>query len=88
MVLIEAQSYGLPIISFDCQTGPSDIIKNNQDGFLIPVGDVDGFVSKMLEVSSDRKLRKQMSDNAIINSKRFLPENVNKKWFSLLSNIK
>lgn len=88
MVLIEAQSYGLPIISFDCQTGPSDIIENNKDGFLIPVGDVDGFVSKMLEVSSDRKLRKQMSDNAIINSKRFLPENVNKKWFSLLSNIK
>jgi glycosyltransferase involved in cell wall biosynthesis len=34
MVLIEAMSFGIPCVSFNCNYGPSDIIKNNEDGFL------------------------------------------------------
>ena len=33
MVLLEAISYGLPIVSYDCDTGPSEIIQNDVNGF-------------------------------------------------------
>ena len=33
MVLLEAQSYGLPIISFDCKTGPKEVVSDNYNGY-------------------------------------------------------
>ena len=35
MVLLEAQSYNLPLIAFDCDTGPSEVISNNINGYLV-----------------------------------------------------
>lgn len=39
LTLAEAMSYGIPCVSTDCQTGPSDIIKNGTNGFLYPIDD-------------------------------------------------
>lgn len=39
MVLAESISYGLPVVSSDCPTGPDDIIKNGINGYLYPIGD-------------------------------------------------
>ncbi len=35
MVLLEAQSYSLPIVAFDCDTGPAEIIQDNVNGKLV-----------------------------------------------------
>ncbi|HCT6471334.1 TPA: glycosyltransferase, partial [Morganella morganii] len=40
LVLLEAQSYGLPVISFDCEMGPSEIIKHNETGWLCENGNI------------------------------------------------
>lgn len=40
MVLLEAQSYGLPIVAFDCDTGPAEVIENNKNGFLTKKEDI------------------------------------------------
>lgn len=37
MVLLEALSYGLPIVSYDCLTGPREIVSDNINGYIIPV---------------------------------------------------
>ncbi|EKF1569276.1 glycosyltransferase, partial [Campylobacter coli] len=47
MVLLEASSYALPLIAFNINTGPSDIIENEKNGFLISDGKLDDFVKKL-----------------------------------------
>lgn len=46
MVLLEAQSFGLPIVAFACQCGPKDIISDGVTGFLVTEGDVEGLLLK------------------------------------------
>jgi GalNAc-alpha-(1->4)-GalNAc-alpha-(1->3)-diNAcBac-PP-undecaprenol alpha-1,4-N-acetyl-D-galactosaminyltransferase len=46
-VIGEAMSAGLPVIAFDCVAGPSDLINDNDNGFLIPLNDDDLFVEKL-----------------------------------------
>ncbi|MFT9033234.1 MAG: glycosyltransferase [Leuconostoc mesenteroides] len=47
MVLAEAISRGVPVVSTDAPVGPSDIVQNGKNGFLVEIGDVDNFASKV-----------------------------------------
>ena len=58
LVLIEAQACGLPVVSFDCPFGPSEIIKNNS-GFLVEPGDCGMFAEKIILLAKDEDLRKK-----------------------------
>lgn len=87
MVLIEAQSCGLPIISFDCPEGPSEVIHDGQDGFLIPFGNNELMSKQIVKLSKNLKLREQFNRNAFINSKQFSAKEISKKWVRLLKNI-
>lgn len=86
MVLLEAQGCGLPIISYDCLTGPSEIITSD-NGFLIPYGDKNEFANKLNILLKDSNLRHKMGDNAIKSSKRFDIEEIVKKWYKFLELI-
>ena len=87
MVLIEAMSFGIPCVSFDCPYGPSDLIKNNEDGYLIKNGDEKDFAEKLQWLMKDENLRKEMGEKARVNVKRFLPENVVKQWDEVFRGI-
>lgn len=87
MVLIEAKMCGCVCISYDCETGPAEIIKTGEDGFLIPNGKNELFISQVLALMDDAALRERMSKKAIINSKEYLPENILPKWEMLIDNI-
>lgn len=56
MVLIEAKMMGLPCISFDCPTGPKEIIRDKIDGFLVKNGDIDALASTISQVITDNNL--------------------------------
>ena len=56
LVLIEAASFGLPIISFDCPSGPSDIL-NNDLGVLVPNGDVQQLAESIMRMIEEPQLR-------------------------------
>jgi glycosyltransferase involved in cell wall biosynthesis len=65
MVLLEAMSSGLPCISFDCDSGPSQLIKNDINGYLIPNRDVKAFASKLDSfILFDKCKYLSMSNNA------------------------
>ena len=87
MVLIEAMSFGIPCVSFDCNYGPSDIIKNNEDGFLVKNGDEKDFAEKLQLLMKDENLRREKGEKARVNVERFLPENVVKNWDELFKKI-
>lgn len=87
MVLLEAQKYGLPIIAYDCFTGPSEIVINERNGYLIPLNNKILFKKAIIDlINSEEKIR-IMSDNAKKDSNRF---NLNKfidSWINILENV-
>ncbi|MFV0397066.1 MAG: glycosyltransferase [Bacteroidales bacterium] len=62
--LLEAMSVGLPCISFDCPTGPSELIQDNVNGFLIELGDDTSYKNKLATLMKDRLLRDKFSFEA------------------------
>lgn len=87
LVLIEAMQCGVPCVSFDCPYGPSDIIDNNVNGYLIENGNVEEFAKATLKLIEDDELRKKMGEAAIEKAKQYLPENIMPKWIELFNNI-
>lgn len=87
MVLIEAMSCGLPCVTFDCPHGPSDIISDKEDGFLVPNGDVQALANAMQKLMFDEKMRMSMGKNSKENVKRYLPEQIMPVWDELFKKI-
>jgi len=87
MVLTEAMACGLPCVSFDCPYGPSDIITEGEDGFLVPVGDTDKLAEKICFLIENDETRFRMGKNAKENVKRFLPENIISQWDKLFKEL-
>ncbi len=87
MVLIEAMSFGIPCVSFDCNYGPSDIIRNNEDGFLVENGNEKELVEKLQLLMKNETLRQEMGEKARENVQRFSPQNVVKQWDELFKKI-
>lgn len=85
MVLLEASSCGIPCVSFDIDTGPSDIILDLQSGFLIPPRDFDAFCSKLVSLMEDDELRARMGEVARrYVREKFHKERIVKMWKGLL----
>ncbi|MTV88489.1 glycosyltransferase, partial [Streptococcus pneumoniae] len=62
LVLLEAQQYNLPIVSFRCPTGPSEIVEGGVNGYLIDCYDTDKMSEKLLELMKNDDLRQSFSD--------------------------
>lgn len=88
MVLIEAMACGIPCVSFDCPFGPSDIIQNNIDGFLVENDNTDELANRLNQLIEDESLRFKMGANAKENVKRFLPETIMNQWDNLFKSYK
>ncbi len=89
MVLIEAQSYALPTISFDITTGPRDIIEDEKSGYLIKDNNLNEYANKLKTLMQDENLRAKMGAKSkeIVKSK-FSKEVVMKQWMELFERIK
>ena len=87
MVLIEAMACGLPCVSFDCPSGPRDIITDKEDGFLVRPEDVEQMVEKVIFLIKNEDIRTQMGIKAKVNVKRFMLENVIGQWVNLFKEL-
>ena len=86
MVLLEALSCGLPIISYDCPHGPINIITNNKDGILVAHNNITAFAKELSKLIYDTPLRDEMRENSLENVTRFNEKNIIPKWLQLFKN--
>ena len=87
MVLIEAMACGLPVVSFDCPCGPRDIVSHDEDGLLVPSGDIDKLANAMSQLMDSYELRHQMAKNAICNVRRFQIDEIADRWQLLFEDV-
>ena len=87
MVLLEAKAKKLPIVSFDINSGPSDIIRDGVDGFLIKSFDCGVMAEKICELIENPDLRQKLSDNAHGNLDKFSKDKIIKQWCDLIDSL-
>lgn len=85
--LIEAMSYDLPVISFDCDTGPRDIIHHEENGLLIKDGSVDELFSGLQQLMSSKIKRTFFAQQAAKVRQHYSQNNVMKKWQQLIDEL-
>ncbi|MHB2153609.1 glycosyltransferase [Calditrichota bacterium GD2] len=78
-VIGEAMSAGLPVVAFDCVAGPSELIKNGENGFLVDLFDYDTFKKKLEFLMNEESIREKMSSKARLSIQKFSPEVISMK---------
>lgn len=83
LVLIEAMTCGLPVVSYACPCGPKDLISNQKDGFLIELHDEVGLANKLNLIIENKELINSMSHAAIEKAQHYTIKNIISSWINL-----
>ena len=83
-VLVESLATGTPVVSFDCFSGPAEIIKNENNGLLVEDQNIEKLSQAMNRFITDEKLYKNCKKNAIESINKFSVENIGKQWLNLM----
>ena len=87
LVMAEAMSCGVPVVAFDCPYGPSEIITDGENGFLVDCFDVEVFAGKVCQLIEDEGLRLRMGRNAISSVQRFSKDKIIPQWQHLFESV-
>lgn len=87
LVLVEAMASGLSVVSFDCPTGPDEIITDGVDGLLVPSGDVHALAEKLMVLMSDENQRRRLGQQARQSAQRYEMNLIAGKWVDLFNKL-
>lgn len=87
MILVEAQTMGLPVISYACPSGPKDIIQDGVNGFLVAPYNQEAFAERLDKLINDADLRVRMGEEGRRLSQRYTPEVIMAKWEKLFAQL-
>ena len=87
LVVVEAMSKGLPVVSFDCPRGPGEIIEHGRDGLLVAPEDVDGLARALIDLLGDPEARRRMGAAALEKARAYDRDAVGARWEALLREL-
>ena len=87
LVLLEAKQYGLPIVSFACPTGPSEIVSDGRNGYLVAPYDVALMVNRIQTLIDDTDLRQSMSEQSMDDTEKFDKARILAQWQGLIHEL-
>ncbi|MBI3858591.1 MAG: glycosyltransferase family 4 protein [Planctomycetes bacterium] len=85
--LLEAMACGLPVVSFDCPSGPREIIRDGEDGILVTGEDVPGLAKALSALMRDPSRRKRLGERAAEAVRRFDLPGISARWMKLLAKV-
>lgn len=86
LAIIEAMTVGLPVVSFDCPQGPSELV-NKDNGFLVELGNLQEFSNAVVSLTSDKKLRETKGQAARITASKFSKMHIMNEWDLIFKNL-
>lgn len=87
LVLIEAQSFGIPCIAYDCAQGAKEIIQSYRNGILIEEHSQSRMIGELEKLMSDYNYRKQLGEEGKKNALRYSKESVATLWYDFIDDI-
>jgi glycosyltransferase involved in cell wall biosynthesis len=84
-VITEAMAAGLPVVAFDCPWGPGDILRDGEDGLLVPPENIDALAAGMRRLILDTDLCARLGAAAALNVRRFAREAILAQWDALVA---
>jgi glycosyltransferase involved in cell wall biosynthesis len=87
LVLLEAMSKGMAVVSFDCPTGPGEVVDDHRNGILVPARDMDGLAAGIIELIEDEDLRRRVGPAAVETARDYTIEAVGPRWEELFAEL-
>jgi len=87
IVVVEAMSKGLPVVSFDCPRGPGEIISDGRDGVLVPAADVDAMAAALTALIEDEPRRRRLGAAARATAGEYDAREIGRRWEALVHEI-
>ncbi len=87
LILLESMSFGTPILSFDTPYGPGEVVRDGENGFLVPVGDIEALAARLIQVTRDAELRRRLRAGAAATPARFSRAEFVRRWVELVSAV-
>lgn len=87
IAIVEAARLGVPSVAFDCAPGISDLIHDNETGFVVPLNDTGALADRLAELARNEQLLESMSAAAVIDARRFDSDVIIAKWEQLFAEL-
>lgn len=87
LVLQEALAAGVPLVSYDCPSGPRDLVEHGTNGLLVPSGSVEGMAEALLRLAQDDELRRTMGRAALASAGRYDSAMITATWEDLFARV-
>jgi glycosyltransferase involved in cell wall biosynthesis len=84
LVLLEAMSVGMAVVSVDCPTGPRELIDDRENGLLVRPRTIDNLAAALDEMMRDEELRRRCAAGAIETARRYSMDRLGAKWETTL----